>query len=55
VDQPANFTVFNTDEEWEYTPQRIHSKSKNSPYVGETFQGRAEAIYHRGQWVDNEL
>lgn len=55
VDQPANLTVFNTEEEWEYTPQRIHSKSKNSPYVGETFQGRAEAIYHRGQWVDNEL
>ncbi|MDR9446706.1 MAG: dihydroorotase [Balneolaceae bacterium] len=55
VNQPANLTVFNTDEQWEYTPQRIHSKSKNSPYVGETFQGRAEAIYHRGQWVENEL
>ncbi len=51
----ANLTLFNTDEEWTYDEELIKSKSTNSPYLGKTLEGRAEAIYNKGRFVINEV
>ncbi len=51
----ANLTLFNTDEEWVYTDKEVRSKSKNSPYIGDTLTGRATAIYNRSRFVENSL
>jgi dihydroorotase len=49
--EPANLTIFNTDEEWVFDKKHIRSKSRNTPYIGRTMNGRALAIYNRGQFV----
>jgi dihydroorotase len=51
----ANLTFFNTDEEWVYSAKEVRSKSKNSPYVGDTLTGRSVAIYNRNRFVQNTL
>ncbi|MDZ7690060.1 MAG: dihydroorotase [Balneolaceae bacterium] len=51
----ANLTIFNTDQDWTFEENHIHSKSHNSPYLGVEMQGRAEAIYNKGHFVVNEL
>lgn len=51
----ANLTLFNTGEEWTFKASHIKSKSDNSPYIGTSMTGRAEAIYHKGQFVINVL
>lgn len=51
----ANLTLFNIDEEWMFTKERVRSKSKNSPYLGENLTGRAEAIYNKSQFIVNTL
>jgi dihydroorotase len=51
----ANLTIFNTNEEWTFEASHIKSKSNNSPYIGTSMRGRAEAIYHKGQFVINAL
>lgn len=52
---PANLTLFNTDQQWEFTEELVHSKSINSPYLGDTMTGRAEAIYNKERFVINEV
>lgn len=52
---PANLTLFNTDEAWVFSEERVQSKSKNSPYLGAEMVGRAEAIYNKGRFVVNEI
>lgn len=51
----ANLTLFNTGEEWTYTEEEVHSKSTNSPYLGDTMVGRAEAIYNKNHFVVNNI
>jgi len=51
----ANLTLFNVDEEWTFGESTVRSKSKNSPYLGETLEGRAEAIYNNDRFVVNEI
>jgi dihydroorotase len=51
----ANLTLFNTEEEWTFTPKEVRSKSKNSPYLNQKLTGRAIAVYNKGQFVENEL
>ncbi|WP_069130641.1 dihydroorotase [Rhodohalobacter halophilus] len=51
----ANLTLFNTDEEWTYSEKEVRSKSKNSPYIGDTLTGRAIAVYNRGRFHENLL
>lgn len=53
--QPANLTLFNTDETWTFEERHVRSKSKNSPYLGSEMTGRALAIYNKGQFVENSL
>ena len=51
----ANLTLFNTDEEWIYSSNEVRSKSKNSPYIGETLTGRAIALYNKGRFSESTL
>lgn len=53
--EEANFTIFNTDEEWTFNKKEVRSRSKNSPYTGEIMTGRALAIYNKNQFVLNTL
>ncbi len=55
VGEKANLTIFNTDETWTYSEREARSKSKNSPYLGDSLTGRATAIYNRGRFVENRL
>ncbi|MCC5942381.1 MAG: dihydroorotase [Balneolaceae bacterium] len=55
VGNKANFTLFNTDEEWVYSINEVRSKSKNSPYIGETLTGRAIAVYNKGRFSKSTL
>lgn len=51
----ANITLFNTDEEWVYSPGEVRSKSKNSPYIEKTMTGRAIGVYNKGRFEINTL
>ncbi len=46
---PANFTIFNPEEEWIYTSDMIQSKSANSPIVGAKLRGKVLGIINNGQ------
>ena len=37
----ADITVIDPDLEWTFTESEIHSKSRNSPWIGRHFRGRA--------------
>lgn len=52
---PANITLFNTDEKWVYDEPEVRSKSRNSPYLGNTLTGRAVAVYNKGRFERNNL
>lgn len=45
----ANLTIFNTNLQWTYKATDIQSKSKNTPFIGQTFKGKVVAIVHKGQ------
>ena len=47
--QPASLTLFDPTRPWTY--ERVSSKSKNSPFLGQTFTGRVVGIIHRGQFT----
>lgn len=51
----ANLTLFNTGQQWTYNENLVQSKSRNSPYLGDTLKGRAEAIYNKGRFIVNEI
>lgn len=55
VGATANLTFFNVDEHWVFSDKHIHSKSKNTPYIGNEMTGRSLGIYNKGQWVLNEI
>ena len=54
VGEKANFTLFDAHTEWVFQAHHIKSKSKNTPYVGETMIGKAFGIFNKGQWIANE-
>ena len=49
--QVANITLFNPDVEWEVTKSDIKSKSRNTPFVGETLKGKALAVFNNNQFI----
>lgn len=51
----ANITVADTEKEWTFTEKDIRSKSKNSPFVGKTFKGKAIAVFNKGQSYFNQM
>lgn len=42
--QSAQFTLFLPDEEWTFDKAHVQSKSKNTPFIGETLIGKAYGV-----------
>ncbi|HEV8083072.1 MAG TPA: dihydroorotase [Chitinophagaceae bacterium] len=42
--EPANLTLFNTDEEYTFEEKNIYSKCKNNAFVGKTLKGKVIGI-----------
>ena len=51
VGGPADITVFSTEREWTYDVNQTYSKSKNSPFGGDTFRGGPTATIVSGRVV----
>lgn len=49
----ANFTIFDPSETWVVEEAEILSKSKNSPFLGQSLKGRAKAIFNNKQFIVN--
>jgi dihydroorotase len=49
VGAPADITVIHPDREHVVEPERLKSKSKNSPFVGRTYRGAVELTLLRGR------
>lgn len=45
----VNITVWDNKKEWVYTEKNILSKSKNSPFIGMTLQGKVLAVFNAGK------
>jgi dihydroorotase len=50
-EEPACLTVFDAETEWTFTEEDIASKSRNTPFVGETLVGKPWAVYNKGQFI----
>ena len=46
----ANFTIFDSDVEWEFRQQDIVSKSFNTPLIGKRLKGKAVAIFNHNEF-----
>jgi len=51
---PASLTVFDASTRWTFTEEHVRSKSRNTPFLGETLVGRPWAIYNDGQFLRSE-
>ncbi len=52
VGERANLTLFDPNKKWTFTESDIRSRSKNTPFVGTSFKGKALGIYNNKQfWV----
>ncbi len=47
---PAELVVLRPDETWTFTEKDINSRSRNTPMLGMTFNGRVRATISRGSW-----
>ena len=45
----ANFTIFDSDVQWQLKREDIQSKSVNTPFLNKTLKGKAIAIFNHGQ------
>jgi dihydroorotase len=45
---PADFFLFDPKAEWEVTPETLHSKSKNSPWLRQSLKGKVTAHWISG-------
>ena len=44
----ANLTFFHPTKEWSFERQHIHSKSKNTPFIGQKFKGKVMGVCNNG-------
>jgi dihydroorotase len=49
--EKANMTLFSDTETWEYEATAIVSKSKNSPFIGNTLTGKVKAVFNKGMFA----
>ena len=47
----AELVFLNPDQEWTFGLEHIRSKSRNSPFVGETLKGQVVSVVSRGQII----
>lgn len=53
VDTKANLTLLNPNAEWKFDGGSNLSKSKNSPWLGQTLKGKVEAVFNNSKhWLD---
>ncbi len=45
----AELTVFHPDEEWTFETDHIHSRSKNTPFIGQRLHGRVNFVISKGR------
>jgi dihydroorotase len=45
----ANLTIFNPSLEWTFEKKDIHSKSKNTPFIGKELKGKSVAVINKGK------
>jgi allantoinase len=50
----ANFLVFDTEDEYTVTTDRLHYRHAVSPYLGETLRGKVKQTYLRGESIYRE-
>ncbi len=49
--EKANLTLFDPNKKWTFTEADIKSRSKNTPFVGTSFKGKALGIYNNKQLI----
>ena len=54
VGEKANLTIFDATTKWVFEDRHIHSKSRNTPFLGMPMTGRAWAIYNKSQLVEHK-
>jgi len=47
--EQANLTIFDPNQQWTYSKDKILSKSHNSPFIGTTFTGKVLGVVNNGQ------
>jgi len=47
--EEADFVLIDPDRRWEVKKSEFHSRSRNSPYLGESLQGKVAATFLRGR------
>jgi dihydroorotase len=52
---PADFALFDPDEEWVVERNGFHSKSNNSPFIGRTLLGKVKHTVVDGELVTSRL
>ena len=55
IGKPADIVLFDPDEKWTVTAGDLHSKSKNSPFIGMTLSGRVRYTISDGEIVYNGM
>lgn len=56
VNQPAKLSLFHDSMDWEFQEKDIQSKSKNTPFVGSHFKGKALGMINgKHQWLSPAL
>lgn len=48
---PADFVLYDPSAKWQVTPERMHSKGKNTPFMGDTMPGRVNSLFIGGQRI----
>lgn len=51
--ETANITLFDPEFEWTFDKQAIKSKSRNTPFIGQTFKGKVIGIINKNQFKSN--
>lgn len=51
---PANLTLFDSNISWEFGYKDIGSKSKNTPFINHTFQGKAIATFNKNKFYQHQ-
>lgn len=51
--EPARLTLFDASTRWTFAEEHVHSKSQNTPFLGDELVGRPWAIYADGRFVQH--
>ena len=52
LNDSANLTVFDPEEEWVFKREHVKSRAKNSPFYGAQMQGRIKAVISRSEMAN---